>query len=440
MFTVSLRWLTIVVLLVVLGFVSPAAAQTDEVLEWNAVFQRAIVTAGPAVPGPVQGRLAAIVHVAIFDALNGIDRRFTPIHVTDDAPPGASREAAIAKAAYTALAGLFPAQIAAFDADLEASLARIASDSALEHSQSIARGLEWGEHVANEILAWRNADGLTNPTPTYNGSTVVGKWRPTPRPNPMGGELPGLPGLVPQMATTDPFVIPSPSSFRPQNGPPPLSSVEYATDVNEVKLVGENTSAARTADQTQAALFWASTALTFWNRAAATASRDRHLTLFENARLFALLNVSIADALIACWDSKYFFELWRPITAIRLATSAGNAAIIEQATWTPLIVTPAYPEYYSGHQSVSGSAAAILTAYFGSEMPVEGFSEGLPNVTRSWSNFAEAADEAFMARIWSGIHFRFAMRDTRLVANQIVAYILENAAQPVHGKKNGQTK
>ena len=284
-------------------------------------------------------------------------------------------------------------------------------------------------------------DGLNPLGPGDPGSLDVGKWRPTPRPGatPADPELPGLPGLAPTLATTTPFVIPNPSYFRPLVGPPALTSQEYADNVNEVKLVGEFASAARTADQTQLARFWAGTALTFWYRAAATASLDRHLSLSENARLFALLSVAMTDAVITCWDSKYFFDLWRPITAIRLADTDGNDATTEQTNWKPLITTPNYPEYYSGHQSISGTSQAVLTAFFGAQ-PVTGFSEGLPGVVRSWPSFEAAADDAFLARIWSGIHFRFAMTDARVVAEQIVAYVLEHAAQPLHGKRTGQLK
>jgi hypothetical protein len=148
----------------------------------------------------------------------------------------------------------------------------------------------------------------------------------------------------------------------------------------------------------------------------------------------------MADALIAAWDSKYHFEFWRPITAIPLASTDGNDATVEKADWTPLLVTPNYPEYYSGHQSVDGTSQAILTAYFGSMLPVEGFSEGLPGVVRSWPNFAAAADEALLARIWGGIHFRFSMLDTRAVAEQIAAYVLEHAAQPLNGERVGQQR
>ncbi len=407
----------------------PVNVHADEVLDWNAIALRAIRLA--AVPGPLQGRALAIVHVAIFDALNGIERRFTPIHVDAGAPHGASRRAAVAQAAYTALVAQFPAQASQLTMDLETSLAGIAPAAAIEHSESIRRGREWGEHVANAVVAWRNADGLNPPASPYLGSLAVGKWRPTPPGN--------LPGLVPTLATTQPFVIPTPSSFRPA-GPPPLASPEYAASVNEVKSVGELVSATRTPDQTESALFWAGTVGSFWNRAAADAAVERHTSLSQNARLFALLNVAVADAQIACWDSKYYFELWRPITAIRLASTDGNPLTIEKPDWAPLITTPPYPEYYSGHQSVSGTAYVILTTFFGDDVPVEGFSEGLPGVVRRWRNFKATADEALLARIWAGIHFRFAMLDTRTNAERIAAYVLEHAAQPLHGRRVGQLR
>lgn len=404
----------------------PIRASADEVLDWNAVAVRAIRIG--AVPGPVQSRALATVHTAMFDALNGIERRFTSIHVPAGAPRGASQRAAVVQAAYTALVGLFPAQIADFDGDLEASLAAIAADAAIENSESIARGRLWGEEVAMAVLLWRSLDGLNPPGQAYVGNTGVGQWRPTP---------PGfLPMLVPNMAVMAPFVIESPTDFQPA-GPPPLASEEYAAAVAEVEAVGALVSATRSEDQTESARFWAGTAASFWNRAGVMASQQRHLTLSENARLFALLNIAQADALIAAWDSKVLFNFWRPITAIRLASTDGNPQTIEDPTWAPLITEPPYPEYTSGHQSVSGTSQAVLTAYFGAE-PVEGFSEALPGVVRRWPNFAAAADEALLARIWSGIHFRFTMVETRVIAEQVAAYVVENAAQPLNGKRTGQ--
>jgi hypothetical protein len=217
-----------------------------------------------------------------------------------------------------------------------------------------------------------------------------------------------------------------------------LASAEYAADFNEEKVIGELGSTVRTADQTEAARFWGSTALTFFNRAAADAARQRHTNLSENARLFALLNVAAADGVISCWDAKYFYEFWRPITAIRLAGTDGNPDTAEQADWTPLLVTPPYPEYSSGHATFVGVAHAVLTIFFGDDMPVEGTSEGLPGVVRSWPNFTAAADEANEARIWGGIHFRTAVRDARHAGDAIGAFVVANAAQPVHGSRVGQ--
>ena len=427
----SLRPLAIGVVLAA-TFATGRPANADEVLDWNSATLKAIQLGG--VPGPVQARVAATVHTAMFDALNGIERRFTPIHVTAVAPPGASRRAAVVQAAATTLAGLFPSQAAAFQDALEASLARIAADAANENSVSIERGRAWGEEVGMAVLSWRDADGLNPPGAPFRGSTVVGQWRPTP---------PGFaPMLVPTMAVMTPFVIQSASDFE-LPGPPPLASAEYAADVNEVQSVGAAGSTTRTADQTESARFWGGTAGGFWNRAAAAASRQRNLTLSENARLFALLNIAQADALIVTWAAKVAVNFWRPITAIQLAGTDGNPDTNADAAWTPLLTTPAYPEYSSGHQSGSGASQFVLTAYFGTQ-EVEGFSEGYRpggvDVVRRWPSFAAAADEALLARIWSGIHFRFTMADTRVMAEEVAAYVLQNAAQPLNGARKGQMR
>ena len=412
----------------VLAVALPATARADEVLDWNAILLRAVRTAGT--PPPVNIRLMAIVHAAMFDALNGIEHRYTPIHVDEAAPAGASRRAAVVQAAYTALAGIYPAQAAAFAQDLEASLSGIASDAAVEHSDPIERGRAWGTHVAEAILAWRATDGFDPSPSTYTGSTAVGKWRPTP---PAFAN-----GMAPSLGRTTPFVIPTPSSFRP-GGPPSLTSLEYAQDFNEVKAIGSATSLVRTAEQTTIARFWGATAPTFWNRAAVNAAIAQHTTLSQNARLFALLNMAMADAGISTWEAKYLFELWRPMTAIRQASLDGNSLTEEQADWTSLLANPPYPEYTSGHATVSGAAQRVLTAFFGNSLPVEGWSEAFGNsYVRTWPNFATAADEAYESRIYGGIHFRFAMRDGREKGRAIGDYVMANAAQPLHGGRLGQ--
>jgi len=409
--------------------VTPTMGHADEVLDWNRIACRAVTTA-PATPPPLAARILAMAHAAMFDAHNGIERRFEAIHVgADVAEPeaGASRRVAVVQAAFAVLLAEYPAQAEALTVDWIKSVAAIAG-SDQEETQSIQRGMAWGQYVADRIRAWRAVDGVF-PLVPYPGSLVTGEWRPTPPAFAQGFGI--------TLGQAVPFIIPTTSTFRPA-GPPPLHSVEYANDVNEVKRVGEAVTTERTADQTQSARFWAGTAPTFWNRTAVAAAEQRDTSLSENARLFALMNMAIADSVFTTWEAKYHFLFWRPIHAITLASTDGNDLTIEQPGWTPLIATPAYPEYSSGHQSISGAAATVLTAYFGNEIPVTGTSEGLPGITRSWPNFEAAADEAFMARIWAGIHFRFAMRDTRQYARQIAAYVLQNAAQPLNGRHVGQ--
>jgi hypothetical protein len=176
-------------------------------------------------------------------------------------------------------------------------------------------------------------------------------------------------------------------------------------------------------------------------RVAVDAARARNTTLSQNARLFALLNMAANDSAMAAWDAKAHFELWRPITAIRLASLDGNPLTAEQAGWTPLLLTPPYPDYTSGNQSLGGAYYAVLTAFFGSSMRVEAYSDALgQGVVRRFSNFLGVADDALNARIYAGIHFRSAMRDTRVVAAQIAAYVMSHAAQPIHGNRVGQLR
>ena len=442
-----LRRVVVLLSLVVLfqiGHPQNARAADDEVLYWNAVGVRAMQVP-PAVGGALQPRILALMHTAIYDAVNGIERRYEPIHVTAEAPRGASQRAAAAYAAYRALQLLFPAQDALhrFDADLATSLAGIGDESAIANSASIARGRDWGEYVAEQIVAWGNTDGVNGSTYPGTPSPGPGVWRPTPRPNPTPppAELPGLPGQFYSLRVARPFFLVDPHhtpvDYRPA-GPRSLLSTEYAADVNSIKSIGSIGSATRTPDQTESARFWAGAAASAWNRLAVNAARVRGTTLSQNARLFALMNMTAHDALIVAWDAKYFFDFWRPIHAIRLADTDGNSATDPDTSWTPLIVNPAYPEYYSGHQSLSRAIATVLIDFFGDNMPVQTTSESLPGVTRSWANFSAAADDAMMARVWGGIHYLFTMTDTRDNTKQIAAYILQKALRPINGRKLDQ--
>jgi PAP2 superfamily len=426
------RRLCVVGLAVCCVVATTGSARADEVTDWNRyMFDAARVAA----TSPLNmGRFAAIVQASVFDAVNGIERRYTPVHVTADAPRGASQRAAAVQAAYAALVHIYPAQTATFGALRADSLAAIASGEAVEASESIARGLEWGQAVADDIWAWRSTDGFLPNPPPYLGFNIDGKWRPTP---------PAFaPGVGPQFATMTPWVIATPSSFRPA-GPPALGSLPYLADLHETQTMGSISSALRTPDQTFASQFWASTTANyFWNGVAVRLGAARHATLSENARLFALLNVAMADAAIACWEAKYHYVFWRPITAIR----------VTDPTWTPLIPTPAHPEYPSGHSTVSGAAAVVLAGFFGENTAFDIDTDGanqsaagpgappLAGAARSFTSFTAALDEVKDARIFGGIHFRTACDDGQATGRQVALYIAANAFLPVHGNKTGQTQ
>jgi hypothetical protein len=432
-----------------------STARADEVVDWNQTLFRAALVAGTT--PLVTTRVAAIVQAAVFDAVNGIERRYTPIHVPPAGPAGASRDAAAAKAAYTALVALYPlpsppipANLTALKNMLDARLAvSMAIISARDGRAAAASGAQWGETVANAILAWRSTDHFTDMVTPFMGGTDVGNWRPTPPGN--------LPGSGPQFAYMTTWVIDTHSQFRPA-GPAALTSTRYTTDFNETKTMGSLTSTARTPDQTVFSWFWASSTSNYiWNNVAAALlgrkddedrgwkddedrgesaddPRPNHRSgTLENARLFALLNLAMADAAIGCWDAKYWYwrGAWRPITAIRLADTDGNPATIADPGWSPLFATPAHPEYPSGHSCVSGAAGVVLADYFGEKTHFTASSDTMPGVMRSFKSFSSALEEVKNARIFAGIHFRLATDDGQALGRSVAEDVLEHGLQPV---------
>jgi hypothetical protein len=423
------------VLVLVVATMAAGTARADEVTDWNQTMLRAALV-GSTSP-PVTSRVAAIVQAAVFDAVNGIARRYTPIHVAPAGPAGASRDAAAVQAAYATLVQLYPAQKSTFDARLAVSLAVLGTQ---QNSAAIASGLAWGQTVADAILAWRSTDGFTPAPPAFQGGTAVGQWRPTP---PAFAS-----GAVPQFAYMTPWAILAPSQFRPA-GPPALTSARYAKDFNETKRMGSVSSSVRTPDQTVFAWFWASATPSFlWNTAAVSllngssseseedGDRDshhkrRHDSTLQNARLLAQLNVAIADATIACYDAKYTYVFWRPVTAIPLAATDGNAKTTEDTGWMPLFATPAHPEYPSAHSCLSAAGAAVLANRFGEKTHVTLESDQMPGVVRSFKSFSSALEEVKNARIFAGIHFRSATDDGQGVGASVAEYVLDHAVQPV---------
>jgi hypothetical protein len=409
---------------------SPAAAP-DPVLEWITIMNDTVLAGGT--PPFFTSRIAAMVSASVFDAVNGIDPRYRPIHVRPDAPDGASPRAAAIEAAYVILVGAYPMQASALSTQVKASLAALALS---ESAQSISDGAAWGQTVANAIWAWRQTDGFAPPPAPFEGvlaiagtPAAVGYWLPTPPLN--------APGAGTQLATMTPWVLVRASQFRL---PPPysLSSAQYAADLAETKTMGAFSGSPRTADQSELALFWQSNTPLTWNRVAAQISIERDLSFHENVHLFALLNVTMADAVIACWDSKYRYSFWRPITAIREGLTPADA----DPTWEPWLDffepgTPAFPEYPSAHSSISGSAAFVLASIFGDDTSFTVTSESRPG-TRSFSSFSSAVLEIADARVFGGIHFRTSCVLGNTLGRNVANFVATHAMRARGDDQNDQ--
>jgi len=424
--TICSALLMLSVMMFAAGPLPVSAATPDPVLEWIGIMNTTVIAGGT---NPlVSTRVVALVSASVFDAVNGIDQQFRPLHVRPDAPHNASERAAAIQAAYVILVDLYPAQSKTLKTQRDASLAALAST---EKAQSIAAGVAWGQTVADAIWAWRLTDGIAPAPPPFLGvqsivgtQAAIGAWRPTPQGLP--NQLPGVSGAGPQFATMTPWVLRRPSQFRL---PPPLAlnSPEYAADLDELFRMGVYSGSGRTQDQSDLALFWAGNTALYWNRIAAQISVERGLSFTENAHLFALLNVTMADAGIACWDGKYRYVFWRPITAIRDGFTPADS----DPNWIPWLDffsagTPAHPEYPSGHSTVSGSAAFILAAAFGENTAFSVTSDVRPG-TRSFVSFSDAVAEIANARVFGGIHFRTSCVRANTLGRAVADYVSRHA-------------
>jgi len=412
----------VLLVLAVLSTLFITTARADEITDWNRnLFEAARLNVPPTSPLAVT-RNAALVQAAVFDAVNGIERRYTPVHVDPAAPDGASKRAAAVQAAYAMLIRLYASQTAALSAKRADSLAAI-DDSPL----SIDLGIAWGQTVADAIWTWRLTDGISPAPPPFLGGLNVGQWRPTP---------PGfLPGAGVQFSYMTPWVIASPSQFRPA-GPPALTSDRYAAEFNETKTMGSLNSTSRTDDQTLFSRFWnVSSASAYWNQIANSLADKRHFSFSKRARLLALLNLAIADAGIGCFEAKYTYVFWRPVTAIPLANTDGNPATIEDLSFTSLLITPNHPEYPSGHSCLSGAAGEILAQTFGehAKLTVTSDAPEMAGVVRSYRGFSEILQEIKDARVFAGIHFRSACNAGQQLGAGVADYVKANALQRVPG-------
>jgi hypothetical protein len=384
------------------------ATKPDVVLRWNEAALETIKA--DRTPPPLAARNLAIVHIAVYDAVNAIERTHKPFRVEMNAPANTSAEVAAAVAAHRALVALYPKQGEHFDKLLDQCLKEVPAGAARTNGSTL------GVAVADKVLAWRADDGA-NRKGQHTAGTAPGVWKPTP---------PGLkPALLPQWASVTPFAVADASKFRPE-APPALDSDDYAAALKEVRALGGLKSTTRTVEQTLIAWFWADeegsvTPPGHWNRIAQTVAREKKTTTAENARLFALLNVALADAAIVCWDCKFKYSFWRPVTAIRAVES----------DWMPLIVTPPFPAYTSGHSTFSGAAATVLADFFNTdEIAFETDSDGLPGNTRAFKKFSAAAEEAGRSRIYGGIHYEFDNRQGLALGKAVGRHVTTTLLRP----------
>jgi len=387
----------VLVALMFMLILAPLPAKADMVLDWNEYALQSIRNTSSS--PPYASRALAITQAAVYDAVNSIYKTNTPYKFQLSGYTSASPEAAVAAAGYTSLTALFGATTYLNDRYAE-------SLAAIPDTLARTKGISLGQQVANAMVTLRSTDGWNVPlNPPYapTNPPVAGHWQPTP--------TAFAPFLLPQWGLVTPFTMTSNTQFR-QSAPPLLNSQQYTDQFNEVKSLGALTSLTRTPDQTQIAFFWLDGAGTetppgHWNSIAQTVATAKNTTLAENARLFALLNLAEADAAIAAWDMKLYYDFWRPITAIHTADTDGNGNTAGDPTWTPLAVnTPPFPGYTSGHSNFSGASAAILAEFFGNNnIAFSSTSDDLPGVTRYFTSFSQAALEAGRSRIYAGIHF-----------------------------------
>jgi hypothetical protein len=412
----------------VIGFASVAVTNHDDhpasttpsvnpVIEWNRTLLLIVRTPGAQPPTIHSTRSFAILHAAIFDAVNNIDRDFEPYAVRHPhVSRRASAQAAADQAAHDVLISLYPAFATTLDSELQQDLAQI------PYGRDKTDGIEEGQDVAAAILALRSNDGSAVVLPPFVPKSEPGSYQLTP-PN-------FAPADFIQWPQVTPFALAHANEFRP--GPPPeLTSEDYTRSFDEVKSLGLITSATRTADQTQIGQFWNGNIQDFWNEIAQTAALAHHLDLDQSAHLFALLNISLADTTVAFFDTKYTYDLWRPVTAIQLASTDNNPQTDQDPTWIPLTTkTAPDPSYPGAHSAISAAAAEVLRLSLGDQISFDVTSESLAGTTRHFTSFSEAGEEAGLSRIYAGQHFRFDHLAGKRLGQQVARSVLSTVLQP----------
>jgi len=393
-------------------FTANAAARADAVTDWNSYGAAAVITAARGPGGYVD---LAYMHIAMYDAVNAIDRRYAVFAVSPSTvPAGAAQDAAAVAAAYTVLRTLFPAQQATLDAGYATSLA------AIPNSQAKTDGITVGTEVAALFLASRAGDGRDAPI-TYTPGSGPGAWIPT---------SPAPPAVV-YLSRMRPFAMETASQFR-ADGPPALTSEQYAADFNEIKILGCLDCPARTEEQRVIGLFYTDLGPAQTARAFRQVALDYPMSIADNARLFAMLYVALGDAAIGSVESKYYFGFWRPITAIRNADTDGNPDTEADPDWTPLATTPNFPDYVSTHSATWGAFSETLRQFFGTKHVDFTMTSAATGTTRHFTNTDDIAKEIIDARVYVGFHFRTADVHGVVMGKKIAKYVAKNYFQPVN--------
>lgn len=385
------------------------------ITQWNDIAGRTIYTEN-ATPVPVGSLYFGFVSLAVYDAVVAIEGRYQPYLKQPKVRGKASSEAAAATAAYEALRYYFPTSAAKLATDYAASLGRIPDGRAK------VRGTEVGRQAAATMIRARPNTGADDSI-KLTVTPAPGVWRPTPEAN--------LPMLAPWLGFVEPLALRSPKQFR-LSGPDPITSKAYARDFAEVKAKGALVGSTRTTAQTQTALFWNANSVLQYQVALREQVAARGMNIVDSARAFGLLSTSVADALVACWRAKFDYAYWRPITAIRLADTDGNRATRPNTTWTPLVQTPPYPDYVSGHASVTGAATGTFAYLFGARSLDLDISSSVTGTTRHYDSAAALDAETMNARIWLGLHFRKAMTDANRLGHRTATWTITHELRPRH--------
>ncbi|MEV0349432.1 vanadium-dependent haloperoxidase [Nonomuraea sp. NPDC050680] len=394
------------------AYASNSRTPANAVIVWDGNAQTAIWDIAAQQP-QVQARSFAMVHGAVYDAVNAIaGTPYQPYLIAPPARGTESTDAAVATAAFRVLNALFPAQQARLETQYGESLAAIPDSAAKQ------RGITVGTQAAAAMIAARRDDGAFG-SQTWTVGTQPGQWRPAP---------PAFASDGAWVGDLKPFLIPRASMFR-TSGPPSLTSRQYARDFNEVKTIGSATSTVRTADQTQAAIWWHDRHLAEWEIKRQLAT-TRGLNTLQTARMFAMVDLTEADATTACFNEKAAWSFWRPVTAIQLADTDGNPATAADPNWAPLLVTPPHPDFTSGHTCFTAASMSALAYFFGrDDIPFSGYSAA-SGTTRYFRGFSQALAEVVNARVWGGIHTRTADEQGAKIGGQVTAYMVGHYFRP----------